>query len=82
MKTNFLQAKSSREQFHLIRHSAALTYKVAQSDRLSEVPVSLIKQIFHSLKNFRPANLYYVWKLQSLSPLWDQNPGMGKTRTE
>ena len=60
MKTNFLQAKSSREQFHLIRHSAALTYKVAQSDRLSEVSVSLIKQIFHSQRNFRPMNSCYM----------------------
>lgn len=34
METNFLQAKSSREQFHLIRHSAALTYEVVQSDWL------------------------------------------------
>ena len=61
-KTNFLQAKSSREQFHLIRYSAALTYKVAQSDRLSEVSISLIKQIFHSQRNFRAKHSYYIWK--------------------
>jgi len=59
-KTNFLQAKSSREQFHLIRYSAALTYKVAQSDRLSEVSISLIKQIFHSQRNFRAKHSYYI----------------------
>lgn len=37
MKTNFLRAKSPREQFHLIRHSAALIYKAAHSEGLSEV---------------------------------------------
>lgn len=82
MKTNFLQAKSSREQFHLIRRSAALTYKVVQADGLSEVSVSLIKQIFHSQGNFRAANPYYIWKHQPLSLLPAQRAGMGETRTE
>lgn len=45
-KTNSLQTKSSREQFHLIGCAAALAYKVAQSDRISAVAVSLIKQLF------------------------------------
>lgn len=53
MKTNFLQAKSSREQFHVIRCSAALAYKVRRSDRLSEVSVFLINQLSHSQRNFR-----------------------------
>lgn len=53
MKTNFLQAKSSREQFHVIRCSAALAYKVRQSDRLSEVSIFLINQLSHSQRNFR-----------------------------
>lgn len=80
-KTNFLQAKSSREQLHLIRHSAALLYRVVEADRPSEVSVSLIKQIFHSQRNFRPVNSYYLKAPAPHSQL-SSDLGMGETRTE
>lgn len=80
-KTNFLQAKSSREEFQIIRHSAALPCRVVQANMLSEVSVSLIKQIFHSQRNLRPGNSDYLKAPAPHSQL-SSHLGMGKTRTE
>lgn len=80
-KTNFLQAKSSREQFQIVRHSAALPCRAVQANSLSDVGASLIKQIFHSQRNFRPWNSYYLKAAAPHSQL-SSDQGTGKTRTE
>lgn len=55
MKTNFLQAKPSREQFHLIRHSAALTESC---------------QAFRSQRFRNQTDFSFPEKLQTSEPAW------------
>lgn len=72
-KTNSLQTKSSREQFHLIGCAAALAYKVTQSDRTAAVGVSLIKQLFSFPEKLQSSELVLHLKA------WTK-PGQNKGR--
>lgn len=62
MKTNSLQTKSSREQFHLTDVLQPWLTKIRSLIELQQLAFPKSNSLFHSQRNFRPVNLCYIWK--------------------